>query len=80
MVTPDGADAASFWKIERGDAEHTVRARFEVPAQKPYVVGDIRIGGRPIESGGQVADRVQVWVKALVKKGTHRQPRKACGA
>ena len=51
MVTPDGADAARFWKIERGDAEHTLRARFEVPAQRGYVVGDIEIGGR--------ADRVR---------------------
>jgi hypothetical protein len=31
MVAPDGADAGRFWKIERGDAEHTLRARFEVP-------------------------------------------------
>lgn len=36
MVTPDGADAARFWKIERGDAEHALRARFEVPKQRGY--------------------------------------------
>lgn len=80
MVTPDGADAARFWRIERGNAEHTLRARFEVPAQKKYVVGDIKIGGRPIQFGGQVADRVQVWIKAVVKKGTHKPKPKPCGA
>jgi hypothetical protein len=80
MVTPDGADAARFWKIERGDAEHTLRARFEVPAQRGYVVGDIAVGGRPIEFGGQIADRVQVWVKVVVKPGDHTPTPKRCGA
>jgi len=80
MVTPDGADAAAFWKIERGDAEHTLRARFEVPARKRYVVGDIKIGGRPIQFGGQIADRVQVWIKATVKKANHKPKPKPCGA
>ena len=79
MVTPDGADAAKFWKIERGDAEHTLRARFEVPAARKYLVGDIKIGGRPIQFGGQVAERVQVWVKVVVKPGNHKPKPKRCG-
>jgi hypothetical protein len=79
MVTPDGADAAKFWKIERGDAEHTVRARFEVPPSRGYVVGDIEIGGQPIQHGGQIALRVQVWVKVLIKEGTHKPQPKRCG-
>jgi hypothetical protein len=80
MVTPDGADAAGFWKIERGDAKHTLRARFEVPpkSKRSYVVGDIKIGGRPIEFGGQVADRVQVWVSVWVKKGKHTPTPQPC--
>lgn len=81
MVTPDGADAARFWKIERGDAEHTLRARFEVPKQRDYVVGDIEIGGRPIKFGAQIADRVQVWVKVVVKPGDHEpEPRRCEGS
>ena len=51
-----------------------------MPASRGYVVGDIRIGGRPIEFGGQVADRVQVWVKALVKPGNHKPVPKRCEA
>jgi hypothetical protein len=78
MRTPDGADAAGFWKIERGDARHTVRARFEVPPGGGYVVGDIKIGGRPIEFGGQVAERVQVWISALVKDASHKPALKPC--
>jgi hypothetical protein len=79
MVTPDGADAARFWRIERGDAEHTLRARFEVPKQRGYVVGDIEIGGRPVKFGGQIADRVQVWVKVVVKPGEHKPKPRRCG-
>ncbi len=79
MITPDGADAAKFWKIERGNAAHTLRARFEVPPKRGYVVGDIEIGGQPVKHGGQIAERVQVWVKVLVKKGTRKPRRKPCG-
>lgn len=79
MVTPDGADAAKFWKIERGDPEHTVRARFEVPPNRGYVVGDIEIGGKRVQHGGQIALRVQVWVKVLVKTGGQPPQPKPCG-
>jgi hypothetical protein len=78
MVTPDNADAARFWKIERGDAQHTVRARFEVPRGRGYVVGDIEVGGRRVEFGGQIADRVPVWVSVIAKPGAHRPRRKPC--
>jgi hypothetical protein len=79
MVTPDGADAARFWKIERGDEDHALRARFEVPASRGYAVGDILLGGRPIEFGGQIADRVQVWIHAVITKGNHKPTPKRCG-
>jgi hypothetical protein len=79
MVTPDGADAARFWKVERGDAGHAVRAHFEVPRNRGYVVGDIKIGGRPIEFGAQVADRVPVQVQVIVKPGRHKPKPRPCG-
>jgi hypothetical protein len=78
MVTPDGANAARFWRIERGDSEHTLRARFEVPRTRGYVVGDIKVDGRRIEFGGQIAERVPVWVKVIVKPGTHRPRPQRC--
>ena len=79
MVTPDGADAAQFWKIERGDADHTLRARFEVPEARGYAVGDITIEGKPIEFGSQVAERVPVWVSVIVKEADHKPKPKRCG-
>jgi hypothetical protein len=78
MVTPDDADAAKFWTVERGDARHTLRARFEVPPKHGYAVGDIHIGGRPIEFGGQVAERVQVWISPCIKKGRHKVVPRPC--
>jgi hypothetical protein len=80
MVTPDGADAARFWKIDRGDEVRTLRAHFEVPKRRGYVVGDIEIDGRPVEFGGQIADRVQVWIKAVIKKASHNEQPKPCVA
>lgn len=78
MTTPDGADPASFWKIERGTPEHAVRASFSVPKQRGYTVGDIKIGNRPIRFGAQVADRVRVRLTAVVKPGNARPRRKPC--
>jgi len=54
-TVPGGADPATFWTIERGDAQHAVRAVFEVPASAGFTVGDIEIGGDNIQYGGQVA-------------------------
>lgn len=78
MATPDGADAGLFWKPERGAPGHTVRASFEVPEDRGYAVGDITIGGRPIELGAQVAVRVRVRIDAVVKPGHHQPERQPC--
>jgi hypothetical protein len=78
METPDGADPASFWSVERGDARHALRARYEVPAERGYTVGDVRIDGRPIRFGAQLADRVRVRIAAVVKPGSHRPARRPC--
>ncbi len=43
-----------------------LRVVYEVPATAGYVVGDIRIGGRPIEFGGQLAEHVMVGAHGVV--------------
>lgn len=78
MTTPDGADPATFWTVERGDPLHALRARFEVPASHGYTVSDISAGGRPIKFGAQLADRVQVRISAVVKPGAHQGERQPC--
>jgi hypothetical protein len=78
METPDGEDPAAFWTVERGDAEHSVRASYSVPPERGYRVGDITAEGRPIRFGAQLADRVNVRLTALVKPAGHQPERQPC--
>ena len=77
--TPDDADAADFWHIERGTPEHALRATFAVPDRRGYVVGDIKVNGRHITRGAQVADKVRIRTHAVVKPGDHHPERRRCG-
>jgi hypothetical protein len=58
--TPDGADPRSYWRPIRGEPGRLLRAVYEVPQEKGYVVGDITIAGQPIAFGGQIADFVSI--------------------
>lgn len=55
---PDSSPVDDYWSITRGAAGQILRLEYEVPAAAGFVVGDIRIGGRPIEWGGQIAEHV----------------------
>jgi hypothetical protein len=59
---PDGSDPKQFWKIVRGDANHAMRAVFEVPAGKGFTVSDITINGQTIDFGAQIADFIIIKV------------------
>lgn len=59
-ATPDGSDPLDYWTAIRGTATHTLRAVYEVPTSKTFVVGDITINGDPVEFGGQIADFIRV--------------------
>lgn len=79
--TPDGSSASQFWTIVRGKEKlvneygdtlpgnFILHAKFEVPAGYNYKVGDIRIAGKPIQWGGQVAQtfNMQIVASALAK-------------
>lgn len=79
METPDGSDPADFWTIERGTPERTLRARYEVPADAGFALGDIEIAGRPIEYGAQLADNVQIKLTAVASAfGSHSPAPQPC--
>ncbi|SNS21014.1 hypothetical protein SAMN06893096_102517 [Geodermatophilus pulveris] len=78
METPDHEDPGTFWTVERGDAQHVLRASYAVPPDRPYRVGDITVAGRPIRFGAQLADRVSVRLTALVRPADHRPERRPC--
>jgi hypothetical protein len=58
--TPDGSDPLTYWTITRGTKEKALRAVYEVPASKGFAVGDIKINGKPIEFGAQIADFIRI--------------------
>ncbi|SFI61100.1 hypothetical protein [Bradyrhizobium sp. Gha] len=73
--TPDQSDPASFWKVVRGTEAKPVRAIFEVPSDRNYLVGDITVNGRPIEYGAQIADFITMKLTGLATRfGKSKHP------
>ncbi|BBI17724.1 hypothetical protein [Neochlamydia sp. S13] len=66
--TPDEEPATNFWKIVRGTSNSGLRAIFEVPKEKNYVVGDITINGEKIKYGSQIADFVHIKLTAIMQE------------
>jgi hypothetical protein len=85
---PDGTAAGkNYWRLERGDPDHILRAVFEVPAGEtvngaPFTVGDMTVEGDPIEFGGQIVKGgVGLRVKltgVIGKSGVFRNPSFPC--
>lgn len=74
-VTPDRTSAQTFWKYTRGTAERPVRAVFEVPSDKGYVVGDIKINDENIKYGGQIADSIRIKLTAVADRFNEDTPK-----
>jgi hypothetical protein len=61
FTRPDGRPVPRSWfKVTRGSRECPVRASFAVPAGetangRPFVAGDLTVGGVPLDFGGQLA-------------------------
>jgi hypothetical protein len=67
-VKPDGAPVGDYWQVVRppgASGPPALRLVYEVPPDEGFVVGDIRIGGRPIEFGGQIAEHLTVVISAV---------------
>jgi hypothetical protein len=55
---PDGSPVGDYWRITRGKPGAVLRLEYEVPEDEGFVVGDIRIGGRRVRHGGQLAEHM----------------------
>lgn len=78
--TPDGSDPKSYWTYLRGDAEHHVRAVYQVPPEKGFGVGDITIAGRPIRFGSQIADFITIRLTGIACRfgASTAEPQTSC--
>jgi hypothetical protein len=63
---PDGSPVGDYWRITRGRPGEVLRLEYEVPAGEGFVVGDIRIGGRPVEYGGQLAEHINSVIRVVL--------------
>lgn len=55
---PDGTPVGDYWTIQRGIPGAALRVVYRVPETEGFLVGDICIGGRPIEFGAQIAEHI----------------------
>jgi hypothetical protein len=65
---PDGTPVGDYWRITRGRRGAALRVEYEVPPEEGFVVGDIRIGGRPVTNGGQLAEHMTSALPVLVAR------------
>lgn len=62
LAHPDGTPAGNYWRIVRGVPGMVLRLEYEVPAGLGFSVGDMTLGGRRIEYGGQLAEQITVGI------------------
>jgi hypothetical protein len=60
FTRPDGRPAGDYWRVIRGRPGAALRLEYAVPASEGFLVSDVRIGGRPIRYGGQLAEHITV--------------------
>lgn len=65
---PDGVAPEDCWTYTRGADGRAVRGVLEAPEGASFVVGDIRINGKDIRFGGQVADGIRIKVTGLAHR------------
>jgi hypothetical protein len=69
---PDGTPVDPSWfRVLRGQAGLVEHAVFEVPSRMNFTVGDITIGGVPIQVGGQIAEHITVKLVGLASQPAH---------
>jgi hypothetical protein len=67
-TTPDQSNPLNYWTITRGTPDKALRAVYEVPADKGFVVGDIQINGKAIDFGAQIIDFITIKLTGLATR------------
>lgn len=73
---PDGTTTAGWFQILRGSAGQTLRAVFAPPAGSAFTVSEVKIGGTPVQFGGQIAQKITMKLTGIASAGmsTHNAP------
>jgi hypothetical protein len=80
FLKPNRTPVGNYWKVLRGFSGGIVRASYEVPASESFVVGEILVGGREVDFGGQIAEHVTMKVVGLAcRPGTFNNTPLSCG-
>jgi hypothetical protein len=84
-LTLDGQPAGGFFKLVRGAFPLGLRAVYQLTpelAAQGLTVSDVKIGGSPIQFGGQLAERITMHIAGLasVAQDIHNAPVTTCGA
>ena len=66
ITHPDGSPAGNYWRIVRGTPGMVLRLEYEVPSSLGFAVGDLSIGGRKIDYGGQLAEHITVGLTQII--------------
>jgi len=72
-------DPQELWIPERGSDGRVVRARFEAP-DGAFPLSEVLLDGNPIRTGAQLAERVDVFIVALVHDAQTEPLTKACAS
>jgi hypothetical protein len=75
--TPDGSEPADWFSVVRGSSDHMLRVVFESP-DADLLLGDVLVGGEPIEFGGQIAEKLQVRIRGIARPAASQAPRLRC--
>jgi hypothetical protein len=76
---PDGSDPAGWYRIVRGAPDYMLRVVFEAPPATPHVLGDVKIGGRKLQFGGQIAEKIQIRIRGVARSAATPAPKLTCG-
>jgi len=74
----EGLKPSDLWKPKRGKNGRVVRACFE-PPENSFTLSEVLLDGRPIVTGAQLAERVEVSISALVHPAGLGPVSKVCG-
>jgi hypothetical protein len=73
----EGLDPADLWEPLRGADGRIVRARFAAPDGE-FTLAKVFLDGKPITTGAQLAERVEVTIAALVHQAGQEPVTKVC--